>query len=46
MNLTIKQIEEIAENLDCGTKCYYNLKTGEIKTLLNFDSWDDADEEP
>jgi hypothetical protein len=46
MKLTDKQIEEIAENLDCGMRCFYNLKTGEIKTILNFDSWIGADEEP
>ena len=44
--MTEKQIEEIAENLDCGMRCFYNLKTGEIKTLLNFDSYIGADEEP
>lgn len=46
MKLTEKQIEEIADNLDCGMRCFYSLKTGEIKTLLNFDSWIGADEEP
>jgi hypothetical protein len=46
MKLTEKQIEEIADNLDCGMRCFYNLKTGEIKTLLNLDSWIGADEEP
>ena len=46
MKLTEKQIEEIADNLDSGMRCFYNLKTGEIKTLLNFDSWIGADEEP
>ena len=46
MKLTVKQIEEIAENLDCGMRCFYNLKTGEIKAILNFYSWIGADEEP
>ena len=46
MKLTEKQIEEIADNLDCGMRCFYNLKTGEIKTILNFDNWIAADEEP
>jgi hypothetical protein len=31
MKLNDKQIEEIADNLDCGMRCFYNLKTGEIK---------------
>lgn len=46
MILTEKQIKEIADNLDCGMRCFFNLKTGEIKTLLNFDRWVGADEEP
>ncbi len=46
MKLTEKQIEEIADNLDCGMRCFYNLKTGEMKTILNFESWIGADEEP
>lgn len=46
MKLTEKQIEEIADNLDCGLKSFYNLKTGEIKTILDFDSWESTDEEP
>ncbi len=46
MKLTEKQIEEIADNLHCGMRCFYNLKTGDIRTLLNFDNWIGADEEP
>ena len=46
MKLTEKQIEEIADNLACGMRCFYHFKTGEIKTLPNFDSWIGADEEP
>jgi len=46
MKLTEKQIEEIADNLDFGMRCFYNRKTGEIKTILNFDRWIGADEEP
>ena len=46
MKLTDKQIDEIADNLDSGMKCYYNIKTGEIKTIINFDNWIGADEEP
>jgi hypothetical protein len=45
MKLTEKQIEEIAENLECGMRCFYNQKTGEIKTLLNMENWSSADEE-
>lgn len=46
MKLTEEQIKDIAEELDCGMRCFYNLKTGEIKTILNFDNWLGADEEP
>jgi hypothetical protein len=46
MKLTDNQIDEIADNLDSGMKCFYNLKTGEIKTIINFDNWIGADEEP
>jgi len=46
MELTEKQIEEIAENLECGMRCFYNLTSGEIKTILNFNNWIGADEEP
>jgi hypothetical protein len=45
MKLTEKQIEEIADDLDCGMRCFYYQKTCEIKTLLNFDCWIGADEE-
>ena len=34
MKPTEKQIEEIADNLDSGMRCFYNLKSGEIKTIL------------
>lgn len=42
---TEHQIKEIAEYLDCGMRCYYNKRTGEIKTIINFESWPGADEE-
>ncbi|WP_158857233.1 UPF0158 family protein [Lunatibacter salilacus] len=46
MKLSEKEIEEIADNLECGMKCYYNLKTGAIRTIINFDSFGGGDEEP
>jgi hypothetical protein len=46
MKLTKKQIEEIADDLDCGMRCFYHLKTREITTLLNYDHWMGADTEP
>ncbi len=44
MKLTEKQINEIAEQLDCGLRCFYNRKTGEIKMLINQNHWIGADE--
>jgi hypothetical protein len=46
LKLNSQQIKEIAENLDCGMKCYLHKKTGEIKAILDFDSWETTDEEP
>ncbi len=45
MEITEKQIVEIADNLDAGMICYYNLKTGEIKSVPDFDSRPYAEEE-
>ena len=39
INLTKDQIKEIAEQLDCGMRCYINKETGEIKTTPDFDNW-------
>lgn len=46
MKPTENQIGEIADHLEAGMRCYYNLKTGVIKTIINFDSWIGPDEEP
>ncbi|MEI6277212.1 MAG: hypothetical protein WCP08_14530 [Prolixibacteraceae bacterium] len=46
MNLSEIQIIEIADNLEAGLKCYFNLRTGEIITILDFDNWQGAEEEP
>lgn len=45
MVLTDVQINEIAESLESGMKCYYNSLTGDIKTIIDFDSWIGADDE-
>jgi hypothetical protein len=45
MKLTENQIEEIADNLDAGMRCFYHHKADKIISILNFDSWDGADEE-
>ncbi len=39
LELTEKKIAEIAENLDCGFRCFYRFTTGEIKTLVISDEW-------
>jgi predicted nuclease with TOPRIM domain len=46
IKLTEEQIKEVADNLDCGLKCYYNTKTGEIKSVIDQESWLDTDMEP
>ncbi len=46
INLTNDQIKEIAEQLDCGMRCYINKETGEIISVLNFESWQTDDREP
>jgi hypothetical protein len=33
VNLSEDQIKEIAQDIDCGMKCYWNKKTGEIITV-------------
>lgn len=45
MKLTDQQIEEIADYLDSGMRCLYNLRTGEIKYTINFDNYYGGDDE-
>ncbi len=53
IKLTDEQIKSIAEELDCGMRCYYHMKTGDIKSIPDFDInpygdtefWDDELEE-
>ncbi len=37
MKLNDVQIYEIAQNLECGLKCYIHIKTGEIESIIDFD---------
>ena len=46
MELTEEQIESIADELDSGLKVFVNIETLEIKTIIDFDSFYDADPEP
>jgi len=39
VSLTQDQIKQIAEELDCGIRCYVNKETGEIVSVLDFESW-------
>jgi len=34
MKLTDKQIEEIADNLDCGMRCFYNFKSRDHRPVV------------
>jgi len=45
MKPTAKQIEEIGDTLECGMRFFFSIKTGEIKDILNLDSWDVIEEE-
>jgi outer membrane cobalamin receptor len=38
VKITKDQIKEIAEQLDCGNRCYINKETGDIKTTPDFDN--------
>jgi len=46
LRLTEQQINEIAVNLDYDMKYYYNKRTREIETIIDFDIWMGAVEEP
>ena len=35
ITLTIKQVNDIAQELDCGMKCYVNTDTGEYRPILD-----------
>jgi hypothetical protein len=43
-NLKQNIIREIAQELDCGNECYYNLKTNEIIAIPNFSHVSDEEE--
>jgi hypothetical protein len=45
MVLTDVQIREIADGLESGMRCYYNRLTGDIRTIIDFERWADADRE-
>ncbi len=49
IQLSNKQIETIAEELDCGLRCLYNIRTNEIKSIIDtqdpLDLTDDLEEE-
>jgi|SRR5665647_974966 len=46
IKLTKDQIKEVAEQLDCGFKCYVNKENGTLQSVINFDNWGGGDEEP
>lgn len=37
MELSKKVLSEIVDNLDCGFKCYLNLKTGDVVEIPGLD---------
>lgn len=40
------QKREIADCLEAEMRCFYNRQTGEIKSIIDFEIWYDADKEP
>ncbi|PNW26332.1 UPF0158 family protein [Formosa algae] len=38
-------IKEIADDLDCGMRCYLHKDTGELKSIMHQDDWMDLDVE-
>ena len=40
-----KQIETIAEELHCGLRCFYNIQTNEIKSIIDIDDQLDLTDE-
>lgn len=46
ITLNEKQISEIADSLDAGMNCFFNIKSGVIKAIIDLESWIGADEEP
>ena len=44
MKLTDQQIVEISDYLDSGLRCFYNKKTGKIKTTFDSDNDFEADQ--
>ena len=43
-SIDLNIIREIAQELDCGNDCYYNIKTNEILALPNFSQIFDEEE--
>ena len=45
LNLSAEQINEIAGSLECGFRCFYNIKTGGIKDIIDLNRFDGVDDE-
>ena len=43
VRLSSKQINDIAQELDAGLKCYVNKDSGEYKSILDWDHMDDSE---
>jgi len=43
MSISNKTIEEIADQLDCGMKCYLNISSGEIITVVDDENFIDME---
>ena len=38
-------IKEIADDLECGMRCFYNMQTGELKSVPDLNSWPGTERE-
>ena len=43
--LTIQQIKEVSEQLDCGLKCFWNRKTNELLFVPDTDKYPEVEDE-
>jgi hypothetical protein len=43
VRLSSKQINDVAQELDAGLKCYVNKDSGEYKSILDLDHMDDSE---
>ena len=43
ITLSDKMVSDIAEELDCGMRCFYNIKSKELFSIVDSDDFEDED---